>query len=76
VPPWPEGLFIGSLTNPEYASRFAEILSGFEHLEAAMPRILAILLGMGDFKPAGYVYRALRNPNIRSDVMRALLAAY
>ena len=38
-----------------------------------MPSILAILLGMADDKPAGYVYRALRNPNIRSDVMRTLL---
>ncbi len=38
-----------------------------------MPRVLAILLGMEDTAPAGYVYRALRNPNIRSDVMRALL---
>jgi hypothetical protein len=73
APPWPEGLIIGALENPEYASRFAAILSQFEHLEAAMPRILAILLGMSDFTPAGYVYRALRNPSIRSDAMRALL---
>jgi hypothetical protein len=72
-PPWPDGLFVGSLRNPEYATRFAAILSQFEHLEAAMPRILTILLGMTDAKPAGYVYRALRNPNIRSDVMRTLL---
>jgi len=45
----------------------------FEHLETQMPSILAVLLGMNDERPAAYVYQALRNPNIRYDVLTALL---
>jgi hypothetical protein len=67
------GHYVGSLENEEYAKRFACILSEFEHLEARMPGVLAILLGTTDINSVGYVYRTLRNPNIRRDVMKALL---
>ena len=38
-----------------------------------MPRVLTVLLGLPDERPAGYVYRALRNPSARIDVLRDLL---
>jgi len=67
------GHYVGSLENVESAKRFACILSEFEHVEALMPGILAILLGTTDINSVGDVYRSLRNPNIRRDVMLDLL---
>jgi hypothetical protein len=67
------GQYVGSLNNAEYAKRFAWILSEFEQAEALMPDVLAILLGATDTRSVGYVYRSLRNPNIRQAVMKALL---
>jgi hypothetical protein len=69
----PDGPFVSGLSNPEYASWFASVLTEFEHLESYMPRVLAVLLGTSDDAPAGYVYRALRNPSIRYNVLRDLL---
>ncbi|MTD94968.1 hypothetical protein GIW81_11565 [Hyphomicrobium sp. xq] len=62
-----------ALTNEKYGALLANIISAFEHLETAMPQLLSILLGLQDERTAGYVYRTLRNPNIRHDVLRELL---
>ena len=62
-----------NLTNRDYVERFAAILTQFEHLESRMPLVLAVLLGVPDERIAGYVYRALRSPNLRLEVMRDLL---
>ncbi|MGE0628147.1 MAG: hypothetical protein AB7O43_10015 [Hyphomicrobiaceae bacterium] len=68
---WSYGLF-----NQKHATRYAQFLSQFEVIESSMPFRLAQLMGLNDDKQiqaAGYVYRTLRNPSIRLEVMRTLL---
>jgi hypothetical protein len=64
--------FALGLCNPKYETVFTSIMTEFNHLETAMPHILAVLLGMADDRPAGYVYRAVRGAKGRYAVMKAL----
>jgi hypothetical protein len=67
------GTWIGALVDPEYQAALGKIASSFEHLEETMPAVLAVLMGTTDTIAAGYVYRAIRNPAIRSSLMWHLL---
>lgn len=69
----PKGAFVHSLTDATYAMRLARIVSEFEHVETYMPKLLAALMGRGSVMNAAYVYRTLRNPQIRLAVMQNLL---
>lgn len=66
--------FTLGLTNVDYATRFALILSEFEHLDSMlMPQVLWRLMGSKHSDVSGYIYRTLRNPNIKLDILRTLL---
>jgi hypothetical protein len=69
----PQGSYVAGLNNDAFASVFARILSEFEHLETVMPIVLEHLAQMAETRASGYIYRTLRNPSIRSDIMRKLL---
>lgn len=69
----PKAPFVHALTDAEYAKRLARIVSEFEHVESYMPKLLAALMGRASVMNAAYVYRTLKNPKIRFDVMRNLL---
>lgn len=67
------GTAAAQLSNPEYAIRFAMIVSEFEHLEDAMAAMMALLMGSPDKHSAGYILRAIRSPSARREVMTTLL---
>lgn len=69
----PKGNFVHGLSNPEYARKFASLVSEFEHMETHMPNLLAALMGLEHAQSAAYVYRTLRNPSIRASVLKELL---
>lgn len=69
----PKGSFVHALTDAEYAKRLARIVSEFEHVETYMPKLLATLMGRGSVMNAAFVYRTLKNPQIRLAVMTTLL---
>jgi hypothetical protein len=76
LPTVPSGTYVSALANEQYAIRFARIITEFEHLESQMPRVLAELIGIKyiwPMSPAGYIWRVLRNPSIKTDVLRRLL---
>lgn len=62
-----------ALSNTEYATRLASVVVEFEHLETAMPMVLRRLLGTTRTDVAGYIYRTLRNPSIKFDILQTLL---
>lgn len=66
--------FTLGLTNTDYAMQFALILSEFEHLDSTMmPQVLWRLMGSKHSDVAGYIYRTLRNPNIKYSILETLL---
>ena len=69
----PKAPFVHGLTDPEYAQRLALIVSSFEHVETFMPRLLAVLMGQRSANSAAYIYRSLKNPQIRYEVLLNLL---
>lgn len=67
------GTFAYGLGDERYQKALGEIAASYEHLEGAMPYVLAALMGTADDTAAGYVYRTIRNPRTRSDLMWRLL---
>jgi len=72
-PDKPGGHYTGGLHNPEIAAVLGMLVSEYVHLENAMARVLAALLGVADPNLAGYVMRSIRSPRGRIDMMRDLL---
>ncbi|HEX8482872.1 MAG TPA: hypothetical protein VF650_13300 [Allosphingosinicella sp.] len=69
----PRGAWAHSLDNPEYAISLAGIVAGFVHLESNMVKVLAVLLGMKDTHTARYVWRSVKSPRGRIEMLRVLL---
>lgn len=69
----PPGAFVSSLNHPQYAIRLAGIVSAFVHLETNMVKVLAMLLGMKDTHTARYVWRSVKSPKGRIEMLRVLL---
>lgn len=69
----PPGAYASSLSNPDYAIRLAGIVSEFVHLETNMIKVLAVLLGMKDTHTARYVWRSVKSPKGRIEMLRTLL---
>ena len=68
-----EGTWITGIVNPDIAKRFTDVVTHFVFLEEDMAALLAFLLGADDPAPSSYVFRAIRSPKTRVDVMKALL---
>lgn len=67
------GTYIHGLCHPDFATRFARIITEFVHLEDCMITVLAVLLGDSDTTTAGYVYRSIVSPRGRKELMERLL---
>lgn len=67
------GTWALALEDDAYKIALARIITDFEHLEYTMPNVLTALLHTPWSDAAGYVYRSLRSPKIRSDLMWHLL---
>lgn len=61
--------------SPTFATLFTDITTEFEHVEFFMERLLAILLGNApdDTDHARTIYRTLRNPSTRLELLRAMI---
>src|SRR5689334_17916364 len=70
---WESGTWAGVLSDPDYQAALGRIASSYEHLETAMTNVFAALMGSSDVLAAGYVYRSLRNPSIKGQLMWHLL---
>lgn len=83
MPPPPEGdvdtsdaetPYHQTLQHPEFALRFAQIVTEFEHLEDRMSWLLNRLIRAPGWSPTGlHILRAIKSPRGRMDLMRDLL---
>ena len=69
----PEGSGVFGIENPEVGWALSKFLAAYEHLETIMPKLLALLLGGYDDVTAGYVFRAIRNPSTKRELLQSLL---
>tara|TARA_R110000787_G_scaffold281584_1_gene392994 strand:- start:251 stop:841 length:591 start_codon:yes stop_codon:yes gene_type:complete len=69
----PAGAGAFAILNSKIAAEFGMMMAEFEHVENAMPQMLAVLLGGYDANTAGYVLRAIRNPKTKHDLLQHLL---
>jgi hypothetical protein len=65
-----DGFHDSGITNSDYAALLANVIAEFNNLETELPKMLAMLLGLSDETPAGYVYRAIPGVSARYHVMR------
>jgi hypothetical protein len=71
--PFPQGTIAYGLTRDDYKVALAQIVADFEHLEFQMPAVLQALLQTPWSDAAGYVYRSIRGPSIKINLMQHLL---
>ena len=70
--PQPDGHYTGQLTNPDFLSLIAEIVTYLPQIEERMVRFMAVLIG-DNSTPSRQIFHSLRSEEARITIMRALL---
>jgi hypothetical protein len=69
----PDGHYTSGLTRSDYAEAIGHLAASWPHVEEAVMRVLASLLGDTHTAPARQVFRSIVSERARIDVMRAIL---
>ncbi len=69
----PGGTYTSGIFAPKISDLFANIVCRFVNLEERMADIFALLLGTPDTTNARFVFRTLKSPRARIDVLETLL---